>query len=536
MNKKILMAGMFLLVGIFFVNFTLAVCCEKTTSGAWCQDVPASQCDTNYLAEPTACSSTSYCKPGTCIDKRDGDCIENTPQQICDSDKGFWSESTPEDLPQCQLGCCFIGEQAAFVTQTKCKSFASLYSIETHFQTNIQDEISCIASAFPDVKGACVFEREFESTCKMTTRSECQAISDADFHEGFLCTADELATNCAPTDETTCVEGRDEVFFLDSCGNVANVYDSDKIKEIGGQILPADGEETYWKYLTAPDCSDGVGNAGSEICGDCSYFEGSTCKEYNRNKDGIKSDLVGDNICRSLGCEYGGVQYLHGETWCASSEGVTSLDVTGGELSAGEVDNTETNLPGSRYFRMVCYNSEVTVEPCEDKRAEVCIQSERGYVEDGVDKTFKSAVCRVNAWQDCVIQTTQLDCNDTTVRDCQWISGRCVPLIAPGFEFWSDEEAVTDEAAAICSLASTSCTAHYERSLADELTKKDVLVKGYEQIDGEECFDEGGNYISSWGDAQNQYCASLGDCQGKLSGEDKRGAVIEIIKNYLEFK
>ncbi len=532
-NKKILVFGMFLLIGIFFMNFTIAQCCERTLSGAWCVDTDASNCDTGtYEGEQlnsvsTACSSTAYCKPGTCIDKRDGDCIENTPQRLCDSESGFWSEKSPEELPQCQLGCCFIGDQAAFVTQTKCKSFASLYSIDTHFQTNIQDEFTCIASAFPDAKGACVFEREFESTCKMTTRSECQAISDADFHEGFLCTADELATNCAPTKETTCVEGRDEVFFLDSCGNVANVYDSGKIKEIGGQVLFADDEEDYWTYITSTDCSDGIGNAGSSSCGSCDYFEGSTCKKYDRNKDNARPDY-GDNICRNLGCEYEGQKYLHGETWCGEVPGATIIEVEGGNVQTTKLDNTKTSLPGSRYFRMLCYNGEVIVEPCADNRAEICIQAETPYTENGLEKVFKSAICRVNAWQDCAAQIEKEDCEDTTIRDCQWVSGRCAPLIAPGFEFWKEE---TEEETAICALASTSCTAHYEKSLGDKLQGED-----YKQVDGEECFGGDMGYIESWGDAQNHYCVSLGDCQGKLSGEDKGSAIIGIIKNYLGFK
>jgi hypothetical protein len=559
-NKKILMFGMFLLIGIFLTSFVLgqvSYCCEKTivksdgSGGAWCVNAEQDECDNNFLSSPTACSSTSFCASGTCVNKKDGECMENTPKRSCeDASIGYWSIEDPENIPQCQLGCCLMGDQAAFVTQTKCKSFASLYSIDTHFQSNIQNEIQCIASAFPDAKGACVFEREFETTCKMTTRSECNSISDAEFHEGFLCTADELATDCSITKETTCVDGQDEVFFTDSCGNVLNVYDSSKISEVNGQAISAEGEENYWTYITAPDCTTGVGTTNNfASCGDCGYFEGSTCKEYNRNQDSVAPDY-GNYICRDLGCGFDvnddgdtedeGETFLHGETWCVQAQGATFLDVTGGELLTTEIDSTKKSLPGSRYFRMVCYNGEVTVEPCEDNRAEVCIQSERDYTLEGVSKTFKSAVCRVNAWQDCVAQNSSEDCEDSSVRDCQWITetmgdgetlNKCVPLVAPGFVFWSDEneEEQSVEATAICSLASTSCTAHYEKSLADDLTSA-----GTKQIDGDECFDGGKDYVPAWGEAQNQYCVSLGDCQGKLSG-DEGSSIIEIIKNYLGF-
>ncbi len=564
MKNKIFMFGMIFLIGIFLAGSvfgTISYCCEKTNTGSWCIDSSENECATTGCGKDgdgecskvqTACSSTSYCALGTCVNKIDGDCIENTPRLRCDSDFGFWIQDSPENIPQCQLGCCFIGDQAAFVTQTKCKSFASLYSIDTHFQQNIQNEMTCIASAFPDVKGACVFERELYTTCKMTTRSECQTISEAEFHEGFLCTAIALATNCAPTGKTTCVEGRDEVFFLDSCDNVANVYDSGKIQEAEGQVLMDQGEENYWTYITAPDCGAGIGINKAE-CGNCDYFEGHTCKSYDKNKDRPINLKYGDNICRDLGCKFdngnGEEEYLHGETWCASSEivkGATFLEIIDGVISgqSSSSENTENNLPGSRFFRMVCYNGDVTIEPCADRRAEVCIQSERGY---GEGQTFKSAICRVNAWQDCVAQTDEDDCEDSSIRDCQWINEemgdgeileRCVPLISPGFKFWSDEEESEEdeEILAICSLASTSCIAHYEKSLGDELQGK-----GYKQIDGEECFTGGessisswGDYIPSWGEAQNKYCASLGDCQGKLSG-DNDNKIIDIIKNYLGF-
>ncbi|MCW8965443.1 MAG: hypothetical protein OQK82_01960, partial [Candidatus Pacearchaeota archaeon] len=396
--------GIILLVSIFLIGNVLGAvsyCCERTDYGAWCQNDEQSSCDTSYQISPTECSSTSYCKPGTCINKIDGECMENTPQRNCDSSLGNWVDANVEDIPQCNLGCCFIGEQAAFVTQAKCKSFASLYAIDTSFQSNIQDEFSCIASAFPDVEGACVYEEEFSTTCKRTTRKECEVVNDATFHEGFLCTSEDLATDCAVTSETTCVEGRDEIFFLDSCGNIANIYDSSKITEIDNQAVTPSGEENYWTYIIEADC--GEGNANSPSCGNCDYFEGSTCKEYDRNKHSNEPDY-GDYICENLGCSYDndidGVEeaYLHGETWCADINGATVIEVGDGEVQTTSLDSSKTSLPGSRYYRLVCYNGEVTAEPCEDYRAEICIQEETPYIdENNNDRTFKSAVCRVNA-------------------------------------------------------------------------------------------------------------------------------------------
>ena len=551
MTKKIFIFGLVLLFGIFLIGFSSAAishCCEKRTDGAWCVDSSAGECATTgcgedgtqtCLMEPTACISTSYCALGTCVDKDSGDCIRNTPQSRCDiGPRSFWDVRDPSEIPQCQVGCCSIGDQASFVTQTKCKNFATLYSIETHFQLNIQDEISCIATATPDAKGACVFERDFDTTCRMITKSECQEIEASTFHRDFLCTAEDLATNCAPTKKTTCVEEKDEVFFLDSCGNLANVYNSGLYEN-----------KQYWTKISEPNCDVKFSDVASEntagTCGNCNYFNGSTCKTYNRIEDGTPSPTYGDNICRDLNCEFefngqSGIQseekFLHGETWCANSSGTTFLNVTGGDLIRTGIDGTyslDTNLPGSRYFRMVCYNGEVTVEPCADRRAEVCVQSKREISgSSAITRQYRSAICRANAWQDCYVQDSTT-CEDSTVRDCQLIKNgiyengtiryTCVPLVSPGFDFWVNGSGASD----ICGLATTTCTAKYSRKL-------DIGGdwKGdWEQESGKECFGggESRNYKSSWGTDQKQRCAALGDCQGTFSEHD----TFTKIQNYL---
>jgi len=211
-------------------------CCEKTTDGAWCQNAPSSDCNSAFRKTPTSCESTSYCRLGCCYDSQEGTCMENTPQKVCEEGNGIWQSDAECDIPQCTLGCCLIGDQASFVTQTRCKKLASLYGLEINFRTDLGDEVSCIASATSDAKGACVFEKEYARTCIFTTKKECTQMTGngtTEFHEGYLCSADSLGTVCGPTEKTTCVEGREEVFFVDSCGNLANIYDASKIKEIG---------------------------------------------------------------------------------------------------------------------------------------------------------------------------------------------------------------------------------------------------------------------------------------------------------------
>lgn len=485
MGKKIFLTIILSIFIISFISAAASYCCEKTlatgdgSGGAWCQNEPKEKCDTNFRLAPTSCEATSYCRVGTCYDSQEGTCDPNTPQKSCEDSGGVWEEGVPEELPQCQLGCCLIGDQAAFVTQTRCKRLSSVYGLEINFKTNIQNEIQCILSATSDVEGACVFEKEFEKTCLFLTKKECldfQASSQTDvsFHEGFLCSSESLGTNCGPTELTKCVEGRDEVYYIDSCGNLANIYDATKMNN-----------KLYWSEVVekAESCgfNNEKGNANSATCGNCDYYLGSTCKAKT-TKDA--KPTYGNNICRDLNCVYEGKKYKHGETWCADSPGASD------------------NLPGSRHNRLVCYNGEVTVEPCADFRQEVCIESSI--------EGFKTAACRVNRWQDCQAQDNKKDCENEDRRDCRWIQtswkpeegdspgiinkngGACIPLDAPGFDFWNLE----GDAESLCSIANTRCTVIYEESLFGD----------------EDCEQNCECLTSSWQNEMNNICTSIGDC------------------------
>jgi hypothetical protein len=183
------------------------VCCEKTINGAWCQNTQEGQCDEGFRKTPTSCDATSYCKLGVCVDTIEGICLENTPQKVCEIDGGTWIDDDVEETPQCNLGCCTLGNQASFVTQTRCKRLSRLYGLDTDFRTDITDESSCILTAYSSEQGACVFQDDGEKTCVLTSRGDCtnrnvegnNTSSDTEFFKDYLCSADELATNCGPT-------------------------------------------------------------------------------------------------------------------------------------------------------------------------------------------------------------------------------------------------------------------------------------------------------------------------------------------------
>ena len=537
-QKKEAVIFFILLFGIlFFSQGIFAVgeqvfCCEKTIQDAWCQDVSDSaKCDTSdgLKVVPTSCEATSYCKLGTCVNTQEGVCMENTPQRVCEQpvgiSGGLWFNSNPDEISQCKLGCCLIGEQAAFTTQARCEQLSSLYGLETDYRTDIQSETACIASAFSEIKGACVFDKELQKSCRFTTKKECQDLTGAEenieFHEGFLCSAEELGTICGPSEKTTIYDGKDEIYFLDTCGNQGNIYDADR-----------QDDRTYWDKIVgkAESCgfNDEGGNAGNQGCGNCDYLSGSTGALYDRFKDGAAaSPKFGDYICRNLDCRFeadlngdGNIDsdnlesgiFKHGESWCAQSSGTSGIISEGGFITSANPDSATENIPGSRYFRLVCYNGDVTVEPCADFRQEVCVQSEIE-ISSGV---FRNAACRVNKWQDCLAQKTQLDCENFEKRDCVWneehsilksSGGSCVPKYAPGLNFYASDS----DANSVCVQASRTCTIKVNKNILGTIQGKTIQEmcsdsKFAGDVSGCDCLED------SWIAKANNLCVALGDC------------------------
>ncbi len=515
----------FFLLILVFVNTVLSqeskdqpsfnVCCEKTKSGAWCQNTLEENCAENFRKTPTSCDATSFCKLGVCVDTSEGLCMENTPQKVCEISKGTWFDNEREELSQCSLGCCILGDQASFVTLTRCKRLSRIYGLDTNFKRDITDEVQCILIAHAADKGACVFEIDGEKSCKFTTRQECSnslqssnllqgnITAQTEFFKDYLCTADELATNCGPTTETICVDGKDEVYFKDTCGNPTNIYDTNRIysKDPG-----------YWRRVVPKieSCNADKGNINSKTCGNCNYLQGSICGKGNAQ--------FGNNICKDLNCynTKNGNNYRNGESWCES-------------ISAG---GNGDDAVGNRYFRHVCIQGEEIIEPCADFRNEVCIENSF----DTSYGNFNEAACRVNRWTDCIDQFTERDCQNTDKRDCIWVKGLhydgtsskqeiknianqeldnknkgilkggfiCLPKYPPGLEFWNDKNARQ-----ICSLGNSRQVVEYEENIFGK----------------KKCKENCEVTEKSWVDTMNRACINLGDC----------GAYININNVYTDF-
>lgn len=510
---------LFALIPTLLAQTQVNFCCEKTNSGAWCQNTLEENCDTTinpttnqpFRKTSTSCQTTSFCKPGCCIDSDEGLCMENTPEVVCTASTGTWDQDSECNIPQCDLGCCILGDQASFVTQTRCKKLSGFYDLETNFNPAIKVETACILTAHFQDKGACVYELEYQRTCKFTTREVCMNLhganltSGTEFHKDFLCSADELATNCGPTTETICIEGKDEVYFKDTCGNKANIYDANKIYS---------KSSSYWQKIVPKKNSckpnSNNGNADSKTCGNCDYFKGSICAKGSAN--------FGDNICTDLNCynTKDGNDYKNGESWC----------VYQGKVGKGR------DLVGSRHFRHICINGEETIEPCADFRNEVCIEEELSTA----DGNFIESGCRINRWLDCPDQNEEDDCLNTDKRDCYWLKGlkfdkessdssvsssnnvfsggttggfsggitgnailntkkkdqgACLPTVPSGLKFWE-----TGNTQSICSLGSSVCRVKFEENI----------------FGSEKCKTNCECLKIDWAAKVNNACTSLGDC------------------------
>jgi hypothetical protein len=584
-EKKLILSFLFMflatIIGMFAISLALAAdanyCCEKTTSGAWCQNAPQSQCDSNFKTSPTSCDSTSYCKSGCCFDSQEGICMENTPQRVCQDSNATWANEPSCNIAQCNLGCCILADQGAFVTLARCRALSGFYGLKTDFRKNILDEVTCIATAQGDDQGACVYEdtETLGKTCKFTSRSKCPTASSTSqvinltsinsssnqtaglgFYKDILCTAQELGVNCAKTQDTILIAGKDEIYFVDTCGQPANIYDASRYTD-----------NQYWKkiYKKSESCGYGASNANSKDCGNCDYYLGSIGKLATRSS-GFAT--YGDYICADLSCKTpSGEKKKHGESWC--------------ETDSPTGDGLDT--VGSRYFKEVCLNGEILTEPCADFRNQICI-------EDSFNG-FSEAACRVNRWQDCSAQLEDADCTNNDQRDCKWIggyyfssnsgqiektnndtkkgaltpTGLCVPNYPPGSAFWGSTSTgritpntTTTGANRTSAFPAAGQTSAYGTGYVNpsssststisqcsagnskitfkwtKVTKPLMFFSGSEQKGEWSCDQTTGNCqymtnddeknanlsqatIDRWSDDMNQICYTLGDCGGYIN-------------------
>ncbi|MEK6884414.1 MAG: hypothetical protein AABY22_32580, partial [Nanoarchaeota archaeon] len=290
------------------------VCCPETKAGAICQDILSSRTDSCKVeTQPMKCEEFSNCELGCCIDDEEGICNERATRQKCLADGGRFEDDEDCNLQngECENVCCILGSETAFVSEKRCERLASVFGFEKYFE-NVGTEVDCILKSKTQERGACVIsssdgegnEENPEASCKFTTKADCLNLG-GDFNKDYLCSAEELKTlgvNCEKQTSLSCIEGEDEIYWFDSCGNKENIYSSDK-----------DASWNNGKILTKEqscNANDNKGNANSKTCGNCNYLTGSICKKGNAN--------FGNFICKDVNCynTKNGKNYKNGESWC----------------------------------------------------------------------------------------------------------------------------------------------------------------------------------------------------------------------------
>lgn len=495
-NKKtgaIIFGSIMLLAGIMFAS---AVCCEKLQGGAWCMTADdESACDSAYNVFMTqSCDAVDVpeCN-GVCVNEDSGECSENTGQLECSDElHGVWYEQPIEEIDVCQDVCCILGNEVAFANPTECKQLFTDYGISNGIiREDITDRDACGALGQSFEEGACVIETELEKTCVRTTEIECDqnylnnltgnlqlpfTESEIFMHweKGYLCTAKKeingeamQLSDCAKSKNTICEDNK--VYFTDNCGNKANVYDESKYED----------DADYWTYIKNPSDENEVCqiNGPSSTCGNCDTITSGTVCQAENEAQNTGNAQYGNLVCGDLSCNYNGIDYKHGESWCGGTEG-TLVPILWNS-SSGKIFQTSRNLlenyndynvPGSRYYKMICSFGEIIINECADYRNQVC-------VEDDLNEK-RSASCKNNDGKTCFQYLTKTEC-ENPLNLCKWVpgytwnltianekneerraeeQGSCVPLVAPGFDFWK----ATTQANAICSSATVQEYAMFE--------------------------------------------------------------------------
>ena len=455
-----------------------AGCCGLTTGGKKCATSVAKSCVSSApFAEGALCASTSFCREGCCYDEVAGIYDRGVLKSDC---KVSWVADANCNLPGARLGCCVLGDNAIFETRGQCvvdslvRVLGSRNVVDWRLDLN---EGQCLLISSTQKKGACVLS---EGKCKFTTEGDCFNYG-GDFSDGYLCTSKSLGTACEMTEQTTCVDGKDGVYFLDSCGNVANIYDSDRV-----------GDVSYWdRVISLEDsCDDGDGNANSDGCGNCNRFLGGICDSVTESRFDVD---YGNFYCRDTSCMFDGVEYKNGESWC----------VYDGVIGDGN------DVVGSRHWKYVCSQGVVVVEPCADYRNQICVQTNTFDV-DGKDVQFRNAACIANNWRECINLNSKKDgakkCEDTlncrvdnVVIADHFNFDVCLPKYPAGFNL--EDYRYRKTAEGICDIADMSCTVVYAPK----------TWGGCEIVANEGCLN------GVFAEEMNDFCRGLGDCGGGVN-------------------
>ena len=521
-----------------------AGCCFVNVEGQVCGTASPENCiDDSPFAEGALCAATSFCEKGCCYDESSGVYDKNVLEFACSAE---WIGDPNCNMPGAKLGCCVLGSETIFETRGQCEVNSLARAIGGESVVDWRDEVDeggCLFLAAVQKEGACILGG---GECKFLTEGDCFSES-GNFNEGYLCSSPSLNTSCEMTRQTSCVDGKDGVYFLDSCGNVANIYDAERVEDVD-----------YWDRVMEPEeiCGSGDiegGNANSVDCGNCDRFAGGICA--SAGEDNFEVD-IGSFYCRDTSCMFDGVSYENGESWC----------VYDGTIGDGD------DVVGSRHWKYVCSQGIIQVEPCADYRNQICVQTKEFEV-NGTMVEFENAACIANNWRECIdlnseedgegsnassetcvrSRSATMDCGNRTlyrsdaarmecVEDAAEYCGAsdgedvmdkcaetlncrvetidiadkfkfdvCLPKYPAGFDL--NDERYMLSAERLCGMADQTCT----------VIRKAKKWGGCEYVANENCLS------GTFAEEMNEFCTGLGDCGGSANilGEYSENYVVK---------
>ena len=276
------------------------------------------------------------------------------------------------------------------------------------------------------------------------------------------------------------------------------------------------------------------------------------------------SPKYGDSVCRDLACYYDTnddgtkTRYEHRESWCAESAG-TYFHIPGVidqafRTSTDIEDETKYNLPGSSYTRLSCFDGEVIPTECDSGSRDIICK------ETVLTEGYTSAKCESNDWLSCLDITNDADC-EAIERDCKWIygytfnfsieenvskQGSCVPLFAPGLDFWNPS-GTSDATCARGTVADITVFETYwmtNREKFEDVPTKDAaercLLNCYSipdygfglTLEQVQDFYSGGTLpsggVNSYhlSNRRGQYCSAIGDSENRALGRVSGNSIL----------
>ena len=444
-------------------------CCTNT-----CQDIFSEEDKQNCDEFSTnKCEDTS-CKLGCCIDE----CASNSPKKFCEADGGEWRENTVcEIYNECEYGCCISTTDKSYTTRLMC---------EKDFYPSISER-AC--RFFTHEEGACINQ----GVCKFTTERYCEETSHGNFHRGKLCSHPDInatfGIECKPHDYIGCVEGKDEIYWFDSCKNRENIYASNA----------EDSWNEGWVQSKTESCNPDDSNIDSTDCGNCGYNFESVCSETGIGETHVED---GNFICKSLNCD--DEDKKNGESWCVYDGFVgTSKDAVGSEHWKRGCVNGEVITDHSTYREKICAEKDLEdISTAQLRYNEgwkcfniVLNSYEWDEDEEEIVKSdgYAKNIAECNAIPDCRVQ-------ETHIGDSFWFDV-CVPKYPKGFDINSGRDDV-------CEIASQTCTVAEQEKGGFLWWGKKWKCKDEHNC---ECTDK--KFIEE----MNDFCISLGDCGGYIN-------------------